>query len=153
MFAALADVAANLNTSGKKVVALCNDPRELSLAQRLFAPHENGVYNVDQLPKYFDILAQSQAVISGRLHSAAIALSLAKPFLLLNLDQRTAGFVETYQLHHAVISLRATTKTLNQQASDLLTDKHASAWQNSIKRRDELCHLGMQRLRIALTSI
>lgn len=47
---------------------------------------------------YLTTLHDMDAVVTARLHTAVVAFSLGIPFVLVDFDQRTHGFVRTYGL-------------------------------------------------------
>ena len=99
MFRALVAVANKLIAQGEKVVIACNDPIDLPVARELYGSSASDLVTCPKtVDEYFELLSMSRAVISGRLHTAVVAFSLAIPFQLIDVDQRTNGFVKTYQL-------------------------------------------------------
>lgn len=139
MFRALVSLAKTLLAEGERVIVICNDPSDLSIAKSLFA----GVLSVvcPQTPEdYFYLLSASRAVVSGRLHTAIAAFSLGLPFVLLNVDQRTDGFIKTYQLERWSIepSRDRFEGALQQLTAKLLRDETSEPWTVFIERRDEL---------------
>ncbi len=139
MFRALVSLAEFLKQSGKDVVIACNDPHDLPLAQTLFG--ETGNIVLPQTPEeYFALVADSSAVITGRLHTAVIALSLGTPFVLWNVDQRTEGFIRTYDLASWAISPSSTEieQRLHKLVTKLLSNDRESVWERPISLRDEL---------------
>jgi len=153
VFRALAGITRTLLEQGQKVVVACNDPNDLELAQQLFAGYDVTCPSTPE--DYFKLLRKSRAVISGRLHTAVVAFSLGIPFLLLDIDGRTSGFVQTYQLDNWAVSAadhgiaeRLTAKTLN-----LLNERELANWQPFIESRDQMEKLAMNCLEQALNSI
>jgi polysaccharide pyruvyl transferase WcaK-like protein len=104
--------------------------------------------------KYFQLVSHAIAVVSGRLHTAALALSLGIPFVLLDLDYRTKGFIQTYSLNHATVSHRSNFReSLFRQMDDLLASGNREAWTKSILIRDELYLKAQNRLAAAFKDI
>lgn len=137
MFKALVSLARALPAGGQEVVVACNDPLDLPLAQSLFYGTE---IICPQSPEdYFELIAKSSAVVSGRLHSAVAALSLGVPFVLMNVDQRTEGFIRTYGLEPWSITPAGSNfePTLQGLVTKLFSDQRATDWARFIKLRDE----------------
>ncbi len=156
IFEALVNLARTLVENGEQVVVACNDPHELPLASRLFdcwLPRP--VICPEDTQDYCEILSQSRVVVSGRLHTAAVAFSLGIPFLLIDLDHRTRGFLETYHLAHASVapSRRNMGRLLKEHTNALLGDSGRADWHFSIKRRDQLYSVAMHELEAALKSV
>jgi polysaccharide pyruvyl transferase WcaK-like protein len=149
IFNALAVLARQLLNAEKNVVVACNDPRELELASQLFQPLP--VICPQDPHEYFQLLSASGAVISGRLHTAAVALSLGIPFLLLDLDKRTRGFIETYQLDQASLQCSDVSRALPGKAEELLGNRNTEKWMNSITTRNSLYGQAQLLLQAALT--
>jgi polysaccharide pyruvyl transferase WcaK-like protein len=146
IFHALVKLARRLIEAGKKVVVACNDPGELSLANRLFEKIlPNPVVCPASEDDYFRLLVDARLLVSGRLHTAAVALSQGLPFLLFDLDQRTRGFIETYELGHAALSLPKV-EGIGEMVDDLLAGNQREEWQNSIRTRDELARKASEKL-------
>src|SRR5436190_4300847 len=152
IFSALVKVAEHFIARGTHLVIACNDPRDVDLANRLFESRQSQIVCPTEPEEYFRLLAASRAVISGRLHTAAVALSLGMPFLLLDLDKRTSGFIETYQLDHAAISW-SKVANLGEKASELLAGGQRDSWLNSIGIRNELYELAIERLKVVLEPV
>src|SRR5436190_20866307 len=152
MFKALVSLVRTLLKEGEDVVVACNDPLDLPRAKSLF----DGILPDVVCPKtpedYFQLLSTSRAVVSGRLHTAAVALSLAVPFVLLNVDQRTEGFLKTYQLESCGLepSVDQIETALREQATKLMRGESSSAWEKSIEMRNEICRRTMNLLKDAL---
>lgn len=152
MFRAMAAVARTLLEEGHKVAVACNDPSDLPTAQALFEGWLPGVVVCPETPEdYFQLLSTSRAVVSGRLHTAVVAFSLGIPFLLMDVDQRTHGFLKTYQLEpwSVVPSLSGIEARLRELTDKLLSDE-ASPWQPFIKKRDIMYARAMELLEEAL---
>lgn len=153
IFNALVDVAKSLLATGNQVIIACNDPRDFDLAQRLFEFRQIEIVCPAEPQEYFRLLSASRAVISGRLHTAAVALSLGIPFLLLDLDKRTSGFIETYQLDHAAIPWSEVANTLGDMTDQLLAGADSESWLNSVGIRNMLYKLADERLRMTFESV
>jgi polysaccharide pyruvyl transferase WcaK-like protein len=154
IFHALVKFASQLIDAGKPVVVACNDPRELSLATGLFEKIlRKPVVCPTNEADYFQLLTDARALISGRLHTAACALSKGLPFLLLDIDQRTRGFIETYELSHAALSLSNINDQLPDAADGLLNGNDSHAWMKSILIRNELRDKALERLRSKLAKV
>ena len=151
MFTALVSLARSLPAAGQEVVVACNDPLDLPLARSLF----HGVDIIcPQTPEdYFDHLAKSSAIVSGRLHSAVAALSLGVPFILMNVDQRTEGFIKTYGLESwSIAPARSSFEpVLRELVTKLLADRRATDWAKFIDLRNETGARASQAIRLALS--
>jgi polysaccharide pyruvyl transferase WcaK-like protein len=153
MFFALVELTKNLIEKGHQVLLTCNDPADLPLARELFGGLLPGAVICPEAPEeYFQLLAKSRAVISGRLHTAVVAFSLGIPFLLLDIDERTRGFLNTYQLDAWSVGPSATrSKThLHEQAKKLLDESRLEAWQAAIARRDRMKKAAIALIREAM---
>jgi len=152
MFKALVSLVRALLKEGEDVVVACNDPLDLPRTKWLF----DGILADVVCPKtpedYFELLSTSRAVVSGRLHTAAVALSLAVPFVLLNVDQRTEGFIKTYQLESCGLepSVDQIETALREQTAKLMRGESSSALEKSIEMRNEICRRTMNLLKDAL---
>lgn len=154
MFRALVAVARTLLEKGYGVVVACNDPVDLPLAQRLFE-RWLPVLCPETSEEYFQLLSASRAVVSGRLHTAVVAFSLGIPFLLMNIDQRTHGFVKTYQLERwsVVPSLSGIEARLREHTDELLSGEASHSWKVLIEKRDQMYSRAMDLLEEALKPI
>src|SRR4029453_1118288 len=86
IFSALVKLTQTLLEKGEKVVVACNDQMDLPAAQRLFdkwLPHP--VVCPATAEEYFQLLSKSQAVVSGRLHTAGAGFSFGILFLYIEL--------------------------------------------------------------------
>jgi polysaccharide pyruvyl transferase WcaK-like protein len=156
VFLALVELTKTLLENGHQVVVACNDPADLPVAQELFAgclPHP--VICPETPEEYFQLLSKSRAVISGRLHTAVVAFSLGIPFLLIDIDRRTHGFLKTYELEplSVVPSRSGIDVRLNEQTKTLLHDTSSEEWQSRIEMRDQMNEVAMNLLKEALRSI
>lgn len=155
MFKALVTVANKLIAEGNKVIVACNDPIDLPVTQALFngSPPEF-VVCPQTVDEYFQLLSTSRAVVSGRLHTAVVAFSLGLPFLLLDVDQRTHGFVKTYQLDAwSVDATRPGIEVRLFEGTERLLRKESSGlWALLVAKRDLMFNRSMDLLRVALTS-
>jgi polysaccharide pyruvyl transferase WcaK-like protein len=142
MFKALVRLTRRLLEQGQKVVVVCNDALDLPIAESLFA---GGLPVKVDCPEttedYFRLLSGSRAVISGRLHTAVAAFSMGIPFLLMDIDQRTHGFVKTYGFEGW--SIRPTRlgigARLGELTDKLLSGEDSQSWRLFIEKRDQLC--------------
>ncbi|HJQ33711.1 MAG TPA: polysaccharide pyruvyl transferase family protein [Pyrinomonadaceae bacterium] len=153
MFRALAALARSLADGGHEVVVACNDPSDLGLATKLFGGVLPGTVVCPRGPdEYFRLLSASRAVVTGRLHTAVVAFSLGVPFVLLDADQRTHGFVETYQLGEwsPAPSGRDIEARLRGLTGRLLSGGAAEEWERLVRKRDAMYERGMGLLRGAL---
>jgi polysaccharide pyruvyl transferase WcaK-like protein len=156
MFRAAVALARSLRERGHEVLVTCNDPADLSLARRLFGEWFAGRIVCPQSPEeYFRLLSASRAVVTGRLHTAVVSFSLGVPFVLIDADQRTHGFVETYQLGDwSVTPSRGDFEArLRERADRLLGDDAPGPWELLVRKRDFMYERGMGLLRGALARI
>jgi hypothetical protein len=153
MFRAVVSLATALLESGHEVVVACNDPTDVDLARRLFGERFAGRVVCPQTPEeYFRLLSESRAVVTGRLHTAVASFSLGVPFVLIDADQRTRGFVETYRLGDwaADPSRGDFAARLKEQTDRLLRGDGAESWELLVRERDLMYGRGMGLLRGAL---
>ncbi|MDX6611796.1 MAG: hypothetical protein QOD75_982 [Blastocatellia bacterium] len=156
MFRGLVALAERLRGRGHEVVIACNDPADLPLVRRLFARWDSGQVVCPESPEeYFLLLAKSRAVVAGRLHTAVVAFSMGIPFVLIDLDQRTHGFVQTYQLQPWTVTpaWRSFEASLQEQTDKLLSDEASRSWEGFIGNRDQMYAQAMGQLEDALESI
>jgi polysaccharide pyruvyl transferase WcaK-like protein len=156
MFRALAAVTRTLLEEGHKVVVACNDPMDLPVAESLFEGWLPGGVVCPETPEeYFRLLSNSRAVVAGRLHTAVVAFSLGIPFLVMDVDQRTHGFVKTYQLEgwSVVPSLSGIETRLREVTDKLLSGEDSQSWNSFIEKRDNMHARAMNLLEEALRSI
>ena len=156
MFGAVVSLALALHESGQEVVLACNDPADLTLARRLFGERFAGRVVCPRSPEeYFRLLAGSRAVVTGRLHTAVVSFSLGIPFVLIDADQRTRGFVETYQLGDWAVTPSSAdfAARLKERTECLLRDDAPAAWEPLVRERDLMYERGMGLLRGALGRI
>jgi polysaccharide pyruvyl transferase WcaK-like protein len=155
MFRALVALARNLTIAGEKVVVACNDPLDLPTVEPLFEDWRSGAVVCPQTTDdFFKLLSASRAVVSGRLHTAVAAFSLGIPFVLLNEDARTDGFLKTYELERW--SIDASSSGLDEQlakkADDLTNDENKASWESFVAKRNQMHSRSMNLLRQALRS-
>ena len=130
-----------------------NHPADLHLAQRLFGAWFAGRSICPQNPdEYFRLLSESRAVVTGRLHTAVVSFSLGIPFVLIDADQRTHGFVETYQLGDwSVTPAQGNFEArLKERTERLLSDDAQRPWALLVRKRDLMYERAMSLLRAAL---
>jgi polysaccharide pyruvyl transferase WcaK-like protein len=155
MFRALEALGRRLLKDGRKVLVVCNDPMDLPTARTLFEHWlPTPVSCPETTAEYFHLLSESSAVVSGRLHTAVVAFSLGIPFLLMDVDQRTHGFISTYQLQDRAVdpSLPGIEGRLEEQAQRLLSKDMQESWRALIHKRDEMHARAMDLMREALRS-
>lgn len=152
MFKALNMLARRLSNEGRDVVVVCNDPADLATAESLFGWMPNPVLCPQTPEDYFEVLSKSVAVVSGRLHTAVAAFSLGIPFVLIDVDQRTRGFIKTYQLEGWALdpSQSGVEGRLSEQVNRLLSIDSAGSWELLIEKRDEMYLRSMKMLTEAL---
>lgn len=155
-FRAVASLARELTERGQKIVVACNDPADVPLARRLFCEggeRFGGALACPRTPEeYFNLLSDSRAVLTGRLHTAVVSFSLGVPFVLIDSDQRTHGFVETYQLDKWAVAPSAEDfgPRLRERTLRLLGGGDAESWQLLVRRRDQMRARASEMLRGAL---
>jgi polysaccharide pyruvyl transferase WcaK-like protein len=155
IFAGLRELTRSLEEAGEQVVVACNDPLDVPVAQKLFGTSRMRPLVCPQTPEdYFELLASSRAVVSGRLHTAVVAFSLGIPFRLIDIDGRTDGFIKTYQMEAASIntSQPGVAARLKKQTRDLLSGAESQMWQSQIEKRDRMHGVAMELLEAALKS-
>jgi polysaccharide pyruvyl transferase WcaK-like protein len=154
-YLALVELTRTLLKKGEQVVVACNDPMDLSVAQKLFNGWLPRPVVCPKTPEeYFELLSNSRASISGRLHTSVVAFSLGIPFLLVDIDQRTHGFLKTYEMETAsVIPSRLGVARLNEQVDRLLRGEPTDWWESRIAKRNELYNQAMKLLETALEPI
>jgi polysaccharide pyruvyl transferase WcaK-like protein len=153
MFNGLVSLARTLLERSYRVVVTCNDPLDLPLAGRLFDRWLPSPVICPQTPEeYFQILSTARAVVSGRLHTAVVSFSLGIPFALMDVDQRTSGFIKTYQLDDWSItpSWHGIGARLREMTDKLLSDEGRKSWEFFIKQRDQMYARAINLLRDAL---
>jgi polysaccharide pyruvyl transferase WcaK-like protein len=153
IFRALVDLTKTLLEKGEEIRVVCNDPLELPLARKLFGrtlPHP--ILCPTDPDDYFELLAKSRFVVTGRLHTAAVALSLAVPFLLIDIDQRTRGFLDTYELAAASVQPDKANMSgiLLQKTLELMDLPAPTPWLAGIERRNFFYKLAVSQLEIIL---
>lgn len=155
LFGAEVSLAHSLVEGGHEVVVACNDPADLPLARGLFGARFEGRVVCPQSPEeYFRLLSDSRAVVTGRLHTAVVAFSLGVPFLLIDADQRSHGFVETYGLGEwAVEPSRDFDARLDALAARLLSDDARAEWESLVRKRDLMRERATELLRAALARV
>jgi polysaccharide pyruvyl transferase WcaK-like protein len=156
MFNAMAALAQQLRQNGDQVVVACNDRADVALAKKLFGGALPDQVVCPETPEeYFLLLTQARAVVAGRLHTAVVALSLGIPFILMDLDQRTHGFVRTYQLERWTIvpGRRSVDARLQELMDSLLSDETSRAWEFFIGQRDRIYAQAMAQLGETLKAI
>jgi polysaccharide pyruvyl transferase WcaK-like protein len=152
MFRALVSLARELVNANEKVVVACNDPLDLPLAKSLFEDVAPNIVCPQAPEDYFHLVSSSAAVVAGRLHTAVVAFSLGVPFVLMNVDQRTEGFIKTYELESwSIVPTRnQIATTLPAIVTKLLRAERARDWEGLIARRDEMHTYAIGALREAL---
>jgi polysaccharide pyruvyl transferase WcaK-like protein len=156
MFGAVVSLARSLLERGHEVVVACNDPTDLSLARRLFGGWFGGRVVCPGAPEeYFALLEGARAVVTGRLHTAVVSFSLGIPFVLIDADGRTRGFVETYQLNDWSVTPSGGDfeGRLKERADRLLSDDARGPWELLVRKRDLMYERGMGLLRDALCRV
>lgn len=156
MFRAAARLARSLVEAGHEVVVACNDPADLQLARRLFGGWFAGPVICPRTPEeYFQLLSDSRAVVSGRLHTAVVSFSLGVPFVLIDADRRTRGFVETYRLDEWAVSPSEDDfeSRLFERTRRLLGGDGGASWELLVRKRDLMRARGVGLLRDALTRV
>jgi polysaccharide pyruvyl transferase WcaK-like protein len=154
LFSGLVKLARTLTEKGEQVVVACNDPLDLPVAQSLFDRWlPQGVVRPETPEKYFQLLTKSRAVVSGRLHTAVVAFSLGIPFLLIDIDQRTHGFLKTYELETSSIIPTGPAIARLAEQTDALLNGDRCRWQTHIEKRNQMYTVAMSLLNSALKAI
>jgi polysaccharide pyruvyl transferase WcaK-like protein len=153
MFRAFIKLTRTLLEGGNELVIACNDPGDLPLAQTLFEGWFPGRVICPLVPEeYFQVISQARAVLSGRLHTAVVSFSLGIPFILMDVDQRTHGFIETYQLESwsVVPSRDDMEERLEAKTDRILRDEAWDSWEGVVRERDLMYVKAMNLIRAAL---
>lgn len=155
MSKAIVALAGKLRGEGHEIVIACNDPLDLPLARKLFeGSHPYQVVCPETPEAYFLLLAGARAVVAGRLHTAVVAFSLGIPFILMDMDQRTHGFVRTYQLERWTLTpTRPSLAALQEQTDSLLSDEASPSWELLIGKRDRMYAQAMRQLEDAFLAV
>ncbi len=157
MFRAIRSLQRSLLDKGEAVMLACNDPADLNLAYRLFGEClAKRIVCPRSAEEYFQLLSEARAVVTGRLHTAIVSFSLGIPFVLIDADQRTRGFVETYQLHDWSVtpSQGDFEATLNERAGRVLRAEDARVpWELLVQKREMMRERAMSLMRDALKRI
>src|SRR5688500_5205929 len=151
VFNGMVALARRLRAKGNEVVIACNDSVDLPLAQRLF-----GEVVCPRTPEeYFSLLSKSRAVVAGRLHTAVVAFSMGIPFILTDLDQRTHGFVRTYDLEtwSIVPDRRNFESSLSVQFNKFSMEEAVNSWEGFVAKRNLMYERAMNQLEHAFASI
>jgi polysaccharide pyruvyl transferase WcaK-like protein len=156
MFRGMVALGEKVRGKGFEVVVACNDPADLPLVRTLFAGWGADQVVCPESPdEYFLLLSKSRAVVAGRLHTAVVAFSMGIPFVLVDLDQRTHGFVQTYELQPWTVTptWRSFEARLQEQTDKLLSHEASGSWEIFIGKRDQMYAQAMGQLEDALGSI
>jgi polysaccharide pyruvyl transferase WcaK-like protein len=155
MFRALATLARTLLEQGHKVKVACNDPMDLPMAESFDGWLPAPVVCPQTPEDYFRLLSTCRVVVSGRLHTAVVAFSLGIPFLLMDVDQRTHGFIKTYELDDwaVVPSMSGIELDLKQKTDKLLGEDVTRIWEPLIEKRNQMYARSMDLLHQALEPI
>jgi len=155
LFSGISALDMDLLQQGYKTTIVCNDPRDLEYAQRLFKPcPKERIILPQSTEEYFRILSSARCIISGRLHTAVVSLSMGIPFLLINVDQRTVGFIRTYQLHNHSITPTAIgfEAQLKKMTHPILCADIREDWERIITLRDVLYKRATNHIEMALSN-
>jgi polysaccharide pyruvyl transferase WcaK-like protein len=156
MFRALVTLTRDLLKVGRRVIVACNDPLDLPVAATLFGDWLPGGVVCPATPEeYFPLITKACAVVSGRLHTAVLAFSAGVPFLLFDVDQRTNGFIKTYQLERWSVRPLALgmEKQLAGQVADILSPEPSLLWKTAIEKRNAMHSRAIGLLREAFSPI
>ena len=153
MFNGIALLARSLVEQGQRIVVACNDPADQQLANQLLEGLLTDETVCPRSPEdYFRLLSGARAVVTGRLHTAVASFSLGVPFVLLDSDQRTHGFIKTYQMENwsVVPTMRGVETRLKELTGRLLSAEAAESWELLISKRDDMYIRAMNLLGVAL---
>ncbi|MCS7173064.1 MAG: polysaccharide pyruvyl transferase family protein [Armatimonadetes bacterium] len=150
LWRAMADLVRELVASGLEVWVMCNDPRDVSLVRDLFAYGRLAIELASSAESYLALLQEMDAVVTARLHTAVVALSLGIPFVLVDLDQRTHGFVRTFGLGEWTVpyAWAGMTSHLRRRVLHLVSGK--TDWRPFVAKRDEMRDRALAMLRGAI---
>ena len=156
MFNAVVTLTRTLIEKGHRTVVACNDPVDQNLAAQLFdgwLPAK--VVCPQSQEEYFRLLSDSRAVVTGRLHTAVVSFSLGIPFVLMDVDQRTHGFIKTYQMESWSLTptLYGVEARLKELTDNLLSDGAAKSWELLVERRDDMYTRAMNLIGEALRPV
>jgi polysaccharide pyruvyl transferase WcaK-like protein len=137
-FRLMATLAKELTERNYPITVICNDPGDEEAANQYFGAHCNQIVRPETPDEYFEILESAQAVVSGRLHTAIVAFSLGIPFTLMDVDERTRGFIKTYDLDNWSVrpSWRNFQQLLRTTIYGLLDANALSEWESLIGKRN-----------------
>lgn len=155
MFNAFRELVADFAQKGYKVIVACNDPRDVNIAYSLFKTASVPIVLPKNEGEYFSLLSSSWAVVTGRLHTAIVAFSLGIPFVLIDVDMRTTGFIRTYGLEDWSVrpSWIGFRKDLFAKAYSVLDDNNLTKWNQLITKRNEMCLRAFNLLKNSLAQI
>jgi polysaccharide pyruvyl transferase WcaK-like protein len=153
MFNGVGALARSLVEQGQRIVVACNDAADRQLANQLLGGWLADEIVCPQSPEdYFQLISGARAVVTGRLHTAVAAFSMGVPFVLLDSDQRTHGFIKTYQMENwsVVPTMLGVEARLKEVTDNLLSAEAAESWKLLIKKRDDMYMRSMNLLGGAL---
>jgi polysaccharide pyruvyl transferase WcaK-like protein len=156
MFRALVSLARTLELNGRHVLITCNDPADINLTRKLFATSLADKIVCPRKPEdYFQLLSQSRAVVTGRLHTAVVSFSLGIPFVLIDADQRTRGFLNTYQLETWSVNPAHPNfeASLHEKTDRLLDHRVAAQWEALVTKRDLMHARAIKLLQMAFSRL
>jgi len=136
-------VLQTLTESGISFDVVAQDAQDMRYLPPFLEPFgKKPLYFGMETKAYLDEFRAADLVVCYRLHMAIASLGMGVPFLLVNFDQRTAAFRNTFEAQAATFDafgffdqrrLARTVRTLGAPDAALL-----SAWEGAVRRRDEL---------------
>jgi polysaccharide pyruvyl transferase WcaK-like protein len=154
-FRLMASLARELIEREHRIIIACNDPEDEKAAHQYFGTHCNQIIQPRTPEEYFEILGSAEAVVSGRLHTAIVAFSLGIPFTLMDVDERTRGFINTYDLDNWSVrpSWGNFQKRLRTTTYGLLDANALDEWESLICKRDLMHERALSLLINALSQL
>jgi len=140
MFQALSLETRRLKRLGYRIVITCNDASDMESAGTLFGRDAADAVHCPATPEeHFDLLKRAKVVISGRLHTAVVSFSLGIPFALVDVDQRTSGFIRTYELEDwAIVPSLNVGSSMSGIIDNLFDERFANRWEELIDSRNAM---------------
>ena len=136
-------VLRSLTESGTSFDVVAQDAQDMRYLPPFLEPFgKQPLYFGMETTAYLDEFRAADLVVCYRLHMAIASLGMGVPFLLVNFDQRTAAFRNTFAAQAATFDafgfldqrrLARTVRTLGTPDAAL-----QAAWEGAVRRRDEL---------------
>lgn len=152
VFTALRETVTHLQRSGEDVVVVLNDPDDIDYVETLFGVDRTQIARPVDVGSYVQLMRSASFLCSGRLHSCVLALALGVPFALLDMDQRTRGFIDTYGVGASAIPAFSdgVAQRMLQAVEGLRPGGAMSDWQDIAAKRRQMKRRAVTLLREAL---